>query len=118
MVMESKDWKEKLSFVYSTNPNYTPETEETEKIESIPSNKQVLRVRLEKKNRGGKSVSIISGYVGTEEELKELGKIIKNKCGVGGTVKDGEILIQGDFRDRILNLLQEMGYNNVKKAGG
>jgi translation initiation factor 1 len=116
--MESKDWKEKLSFVYSTNPNYTPEADEPENIVSIPAKKQVLRVRLEKKNRGGKSVSIISGFVGSDDELKELGKKIKTKCGVGGAVKEGEILIQGDFRDRILNLLQELGYNNVKKAGG
>jgi translation initiation factor 1 len=118
MVMESKDWKENLNFVYSTNPNYKPESEETEKIETLMPNKQTIRVRLEKKNRGGKSVSIVSGFIGSEDDLKELGKNLKTKCGVGGTVKDGEIMIQGDFRDRILNLLQEMGYKNVKKAGG
>ena len=116
--MYSDDWKDKLAFAYSTNPDYNPNDNTDEEEESLEPNKQVLRVRLEKKNRGGKTVSIVSGYVGTESDLKDLGKHLKSRCGVGGSVKDGEIIIQGDFRDRILNLLKEMGYNNVKKSGG
>lgn len=112
------DWKDKLSFAYSTNPDYKPSNEEENEVEKLAPSQQNLRVWLEKKNRGGKVVSIISGYVGPESELKELGRILKSKCGVGGSVKDNEIIIQGDFRDRLLNLLHELGYKNVKKAGG
>jgi translation initiation factor 1 len=116
--MYSDDWKDKLAFAYSTNPDYSPNDNADEEEVSLEPNKQVLRVRLEKKNRGGKTVSIVSGFVGNESDLKDLGKQLKSRCGVGGSVKDGEIIIQGDFRDRILNLLKEMGYNNVKKSGG
>jgi translation initiation factor 1 len=116
--MNSNDWKDKLKFAYSTNPDYKPESETQEEISAIEPSKQNLRIWLEKKNRGGKIVSIISGYEGSDEELKELGRLIKSKCGVGGSVKDGEILIQGDFRDRILNILNELGYKKAKKAGG
>jgi translation initiation factor 1 len=112
------DWKDKLKFAYSTNPDYKPEGEEAESAETLDPSKQDLRIWLEKKNRGGKVVSIISGYVGSEDDLKELGKFIKSRCGVGGSVKDGEIIIQGDFRDRILTLLNEKGFKKVKKAGG
>ncbi|MDD2277532.1 MAG: translation initiation factor [Bacteroidales bacterium] len=116
--MNSNDWKDKLAFAYSTNPNYNPNNNEEEEQVSVEPQKQVLRVRLEKKNRGGKTVSIVTGFVGSEEELKNLAKHLKSRCGVGGSVKDDEIIIQGDFRDKILNLLQELGYKNVKKAGG
>lgn len=111
------DWKDKLKFAYSTNPDYTPEEQE-EPAETIEPSKQILRVWLEKKNRGGKVVSIVSGFVGPDEDLKNLGKILKSRCGVGGSVKEGEIIVQGDFRDRILAILHELGYKNVKKAGG
>ncbi len=111
------DWKDKLKFAYSTNPEYTPEEQE-EPIETVEPSKQIIRVWLEKKNRGGKVVSIVSGFVGPDEDLKNLGKILKSRCGVGGSVKDGEIIVQGDFRDRILSILNELGYKNVKKAGG
>ncbi|MFP4555532.1 MAG: translation initiation factor [Bacteroidales bacterium] len=116
--MNNEDWKDKLKFAYSTNPDYKPKEEQGSDMRSIESEKQQLRIGLEKKHRGGKTVSIITGFEGTEEELKELGRFIKSKCGVGGTVKDGEIIIQGDFRDRILNLLKEKGYKDVKKTGG
>lgn len=116
--MQNNDWKDKLEFAYSTNPNYNPNSNDNDEQTSVEPQKQVLRIRLEKKNRGGKTVSIVSGFIGPEEELKNLGKHLKSRCGVGGSVKDGEIIIQGDFRDRILTLLQDLGYKNVKKSGG
>lgn len=115
--MSNNDWKDKLNFVYSTNPDYNPEPEMVQH-ETLAPNKQELRVTLDKKNRGGKVVTAISGFIGSDSDLKELGKSLKAKCGVGGTVKEGIIIIQGDFRDRILNLLRELGYNRVKKSGG
>ena len=111
------DWKDKLKFAYSTNPDYKSE-EDNEITESIKPSQQVLKVWIEKKHRGGKPVSIIEGFVGNVDELKELAKTIKTRCGVGGTVKDGEIIIQGEFRDRIVAILHELGYKNSKKAGG
>ena len=115
--MDATDWKDKLSFVYSTNPNFKPSSEDEFVEETPPPSRQDLRIMLDKKNRGGKVVTLISGFVGTKEDLKELGKTLKNRFGVGGSMKDGEILIQGDFRERVFNLLQEMGYR-VKKSGG
>ncbi len=112
------DWKDKLKFAYSTNPDYKPEEDNIQPFETLDPSKQDIRVWLEKKNRGGKVVSIISGFVGSEDDLKELGKTLKTRCGVGGSVKDGEIIIQGDFRDRIIAILSEQGYKKVKKAGG
>lgn len=111
------DWKDKLKFAYSTNPDYKS-GEDNEITESIKPSQQVLKVWIEKKHRGGKPVSIIEGFVGNVDELKELAKTIKTRCGVGGTVKDGEIIIQGEFRDRIVAILHELGYKNSKKAGG
>lgn len=112
------DWKDKLKFAYSTNPDYKPEEDETQQAETLDPSKQDIRVWLEKKNRGGKVVSIVSGFIGSDNDLKELGKILKTRCGVGGTVKDGEIIIQGDFRDRIIGILLDQGFKKVKKAGG
>lgn len=112
------DWKDKLKFAYSTNPDYKPEEDEIQQPDTVDPSKQDMRVWLEKKNRGGKVVSIVAGFVGSEDDLKELGKILKTRCGVGGSVKDSEIIIQGDFRDRIIAILAELGYNKVKKAGG
>ena len=111
------DWKDKLTFAYSTNPDYKP-GDDSEIIDSIKPSQQALKVWIEKKHRGGKPVSIIEGFVGNVNELKELGKIIKTRCGVGGTEKDGNIIIQGEFRDRIVAILHELGYKNTKKAGG
>ena len=92
--MKKNDWKDRLNVVYSTNPNFTYETEECDEQETLPKNAQRLRVRIEKNHRGGKTVTIVSGFVGNEADIKELGKILKTKCGVGGSVKDGELLIQ------------------------
>ena len=111
------DWKKRLGMVYSTNPDFQFESEQQDDHKTLPPNQQRLYVRLDRKNRKGKSVTLIEGFQGTGEELKSLAKDLKSKCGVGGSAKDGEILIQGDFRERIISLLGEKGYN-VKRAGG
>ncbi|SES09146.1 translation initiation factor [Pedobacter rhizosphaerae] len=102
--------------MYSTNPDFEYE-QETDDTLTPPNQQQDLRVMLDKKNRGGKAVTLVTGYKGKTEDLEILGKMLKNKCGVGGSVKDGEILIQGDVRDKVVIILQKEGYK-VKKAGG
>jgi translation initiation factor 1 len=109
--------KEKLNIVYSTNPNFQFEFEEEESVETLPNNQQKLYVSLDRKQRGGKEVTLIEGFIGKDEDLKELGKMIKQKCGVGGAVKDGEILIQGNFKDKVCAILEKEGYT-VKRKGG
>lgn len=109
--------KEKLNIVYSTNPDFSYEFEEEQEIETLPNNHQKLYVSIDKKQRAGKEVTLVEGFVGSEDDLKELGKLLKSKCGVGGTVKDNEILIQGNFKDKIFDLLVKEGYQ-VKKKGG
>ena len=105
--------------VFSTNPDFHPEDYiEKEETETLPPDKQDLRISLDRKNRKGKSVTLITGFVGPESALQELGKKIKSICGTGGSTKNGEILIQGDFRDRILDYLHKNGYHRTKKAGG
>jgi translation initiation factor 1 len=109
--------KEKLNIIYSTNPNFQYEFEEEENVESKPNNQQKLYVSIDKKQRGGKEVTLVEGFVGPEEELKELGKLLKSKCGVGGSVKDNEILIQGNFKDKVYDLLVKENYKVTKKGG-
>ncbi len=115
--MKSNDWKERLNVVYSTNPDYRYETDDDEHAETIEPAKQNLRVQLDKKNRGGKVVTLVTGFIGTEDELKELGKLLKTKCGVGGSTKDGEIIVQGDFKQKVLELLKKEGYTKTKPVG-
>jgi translation initiation factor 1 len=101
--------------VYSTNPNLKIEDED-ELQETLPPSQQDLRIWLEKNHRGGKTATVIKGFIGSEKDLDDLGKTLKQKCGTGGTAKDGEIIIQGDHRDKIFDLLMKMGYKG-KKAG-
>ena len=105
------DWKQRLGVVYSTDPNFNYATEETAEAETLESSRQRLTVTIDRRNRGGKQVTLVSGFVGTQEDLAALGKTLKVKCGVGGSAKDGEITIQGDLRDKVTELLRNMGYN-------
>ncbi len=111
---KNNDWKSRLGMVYSTNPDFEYEEAAEEEVATLPKNRQRLRLRIEKNGRGGKTVSIVSGFVGAESDLKELAKMLKVKCGVGGSVKDGEIVIQGDFKDRLIQMLKSDGYTDVK----
>lgn len=115
--MSTNDWKSRLGMVYSTNPEFDYSSNEEAEAESLEPSKQNLRIWLDRKQRGGKVATLICGFIGSNDSLKELAKMLKNKCGVGGSAKDGEIIIQGDHRDKILELLQNAGYK-CKKAGG
>ena len=116
--MSNNDWKSRLGMVYSTNPDYQYETEDNRDMEeTLEPSKQDLRVWLDRKQRAGKQVTLVKGFVGSDEDLRELASMLKNKCGVGGSAKNGEIIIQGDFRDRVVDLLVKAGYK-AKKAGG
>ncbi|HCQ72263.1 MAG TPA: translation initiation factor [Rikenellaceae bacterium] len=105
------DWKQRLGVVYSTDPNFNYAKEEITEAETLEPSKQRLTVTIDRRNRGGKQVTLVSGFVGTQEDLAALGKTLKVKCGVGGSAKDGEITIQGDLRDKVTELLRNMGYN-------
>lgn len=108
--MADNDWKKRLGVVYSTNPDFQYETEEISGQQTLEPAAQKLFVTIDRRNRGGKQVTLVKGFVGTEEDLADLGKKLKVRCGVGGSAKDGEITIQGDQRDKVTAILNEMGY--------
>jgi translation initiation factor 1 len=110
-----KKGKKRKGIMYSTNPNFEYEYE-NEELETLPNNKQNLKVCIDK-HRAGKIAVIIKEFVGTTEDLKSLGKLLKSKCGVGGSVKNGEIIIQGKTRDKVMEILEKEGYN-YKRIGG
>ena len=112
--MKKNDGKDRLNVVYSTNPDFQYENDAEEEQQTLPKNQQKLRVRMGKKGRAGKTVTLIQDFIGSEDDLKELGKLLKSKCGVGGSAKDGEILIQGDFKQRIIDLLKAEGYTQTR----
>ena len=112
--MKKNDWKDRLGVLYSTNPDFNYETVHETEEETLAPENQLLRVQLDKRNRGGKVVTLITGFRGTTDDLQTLGKLLKTKCGVGGSAKEGEIIIQGDFRTKVLELLQKEGYTKSR----
>lgn len=114
---KENDWKDRLNVVYSTKPDFKYELDDEEEQTTLQPSQQRLRVQLDRKNRGGKVVTLVTGFIGTEDDLKELGKFLKSKCGVGGSAKDGEIIVQGDFKQKVLELLKKEGYTQTKTVG-
>ena len=108
--------KDRMNVVYSTNPNFSYEYNEEEVQETLPNGQQTLYVSLDRKQRGGKEVTLVEGFIGSDDDLKELGKLLKSKCGVGGTAKDGEVIVQGSFRDKVMEILVKEGFK-VKPDG-
>ncbi|MEO0043997.1 MAG: hypothetical protein RL329_3445 [Bacteroidota bacterium] len=113
----SKDKKKRVGIVYSTNPDFEYQTESEAEPETLPIAKQKLRIHLDKL-KGNKEVTVIRDFIGQTDDLEALGKLLKTKCSVGGSVKDGEILLQGNHRDKILTILLKEGYSLTKKSGG
>ena len=114
--MKKNNRKERLGVIYSTNPDYSYQYQGETEEDTLPKEKQAIRISLDKRNRGGKTVTLITGFRGTNEDLTALGKLLKVKCGVGGTAKDGEIIVQGDFRQKILEILTREGYTKIVKS--
>ena len=117
MAKKNNDWKKRDGVVYSTSNEFEFDNGNEDHEETLAPNQQNLKVLLDKKARAGKKVTLIEGFIGSEDDLKDLGKMLKNKCGVGGSAKDAEILIQGDHREKIVQILQTAGYK-AKKSGG
>ena len=114
--MADNDWKSRLGMVYSTDPDFAYTTRHDEEPETLAPERQELRVWLDRKQRGGKVVTLVRGFVGRDDDLQALARLLKTRCGVGGAAKEGEIIIQGDHRDRVVDLLTRSGYR-CKQAG-
>ena len=106
--------RKRVGVVYSTNPDYEYSDESQEATEALPKNQQKLRLNMERAGRGGKTVTLVKGFVGSDEDINALCKLLKQRCGVGGSVKDGEIIIQGDHRQRLIEILQKEGYTQTR----
>lgn len=113
-IMKDNDWKKRLNIVYSTNPDFKYEEESEEPQTTLLPEKQKLRVKTDRRNRAGKTVTLVTGFTGNNDDLTELGKKLKTRCGTGGSAKDGEIIIQGDFKERVAAILKELGYTATK----
>ena len=100
--------------VYSTNPDYQYTYDDEAPAETLAPERQKLRVSIERHHRGGKTVTLVTGFVGTDDDLQDLGKVLKTKCGTGGSAKEGKIIIQSENKEKVVALLQEMGYKNTK----
>lgn len=115
--MGKKNKKNRSGFVFSTNPDFEYNHEEEPSEETLSPTQQKLRVMIDRKQRKGKEVTLVVGFIGNDDDLKDLGKLLKSKCGVGGSVKNGEIIIQGNQKDKVVKLLLENGYSQTKGAG-
>jgi len=113
--MSKKNSADNRGFVYSTDPNFQFEHDDAQGHETLPASQQKLKIRLDTKHRAGKAVTLIEGFIGTVNNIEQLGKSLKNYCGTGGSVKDFKIIIQGDQRDKILQWLLKNGYRQSKK---
>jgi translation initiation factor 1 len=113
--MSKKNKSDIRGFIYSTDPNFNFEPEKDEVLETLPPEKQQLRIKLDSKHRAGKAVTLITGFIGTADDVEKLGKQLKNFCGTGGSVKDAEIIVQGDQRDKVLQWLLKNSYSATKK---
>jgi len=111
---KNNDWKDRLNIVYSTNPDYNYQSDAETEQDTLPKEKQPLRISLDKRNRKGKAVTLVAGFTGTTDDLETLGKLLKVKCGVGGSSKDGEIIVQGDLRNKVLEILLKEGYAKAR----
>ena len=110
----NNDWKDRLGVMYSTNPDFNYQTDDEPEQELLPPQQQKLRLRVEKNGRGGKTVTVISGFIGPQADMESLARTLKTFCGCGGSAKDGEIIIQGDFREKLKSKLISLGYTNAK----
>ena len=108
------DRKKRIGVVYSTNPDYEYSDDSQEEADTLPKNQQKLRLNMERAGRGGKTVTLVKGFIGSEEDITALCKLLKQKCGVGGSVKEGEIIIQGDHRQRLVEILKKEGFCQAK----